>query len=70
MPAILNLLLQLVPMIPGMIRAGQATVDLYQTVQNVIDENRSPDQREWDDLEKIIQQDQALVRATDRDVPT
>ena len=29
MPAVLNLLLQLVPMIPGLISAGKATVDLY-----------------------------------------
>jgi hypothetical protein len=69
MPAILTLLLQLVPMIPSLISAGKATIDLYSTVQRVIDENRSPDQREWDDLEQMIQQDQALVRATDRDVP-
>ena len=68
MSATLVLLLQLAPMIPGLIKAGIATYDLYATVQKVIDENRSPDQREWDDLEQIIKQDQALVRATDRDV--
>jgi hypothetical protein len=34
------------------------------------DENRSPDQIEWDHLEKIIRQDQAIVRDTSRDVPT
>ena len=68
MPAVLNLLLQLVPMIPGLISAGKATVDLYASVQKVIDENRSPDQVEWDHLEQIIRQDQALVRDTARDV--
>ena len=67
MPAVLNLLLQLVPMIPGLISAGKATVDLYASVQRVIDENRSPDQVEWDHLEQIIRQDQALVRDTARD---
>lgn len=70
MPAILTLLLELVPMIPGLIKAGTATVDLYTTVQKVISENRSPDQAEWDHLEQIIRQDQALVRDTSRDVPT
>jgi len=70
MPAVLTLLLQPVPMIPGLISAGRATVDLYASVQKVIDENRSPDQTEWDHLEQIIRQDQALVRDTARDVPT
>lgn len=67
MPAVLNLLLQLVPMIPGLISAGKATVDIYASVQKVIDENRSPDQAEWAHLEQIIRQDQALVRDTARD---
>lgn len=70
MPAILTLLLQVVPMIPGLISAGKATVDLYSSVQKVIDENRSPDQAEWDHLEQIIRQDQALIRDTSRDAPT
>ena len=51
----------------GLISAGKATVDLYASVQRVIDENRSPDQVEWDHLEQIIRQDQALVRDTARD---
>jgi hypothetical protein len=66
--SVLTLLLTIVPLIPKLIDAGLATVDLYKTVQKVIDENRSPDQREWDDLEQIIRQDQALVRDTSRDV--
>lgn len=70
MPAILSLLLQFVPMIPGLISAGKATVDLYSSVQKVIDENRSPSQPEWDDLEAMIRRDQAVVRDTSRDVPT
>lgn len=70
MSAVLNLLLQLVPMIPRLIESGWATVDLYTKVQKVIDENRSPDQREWDDLETFIAQQQAVVRDTSRDVPT
>lgn len=70
MSAILNLLLQLVPMLPGLIESGRATVDLYESVRKVIAENRLPDQREWSDLETFILQQQAMVRATDRDVPT
>jgi hypothetical protein len=66
--AILTLLLQLVPMIPKLIETGRATLDFYDVVQKVIDENRSPDQREWDDLEQVIRQDQALVREMSRDV--
>ena len=68
MSAILQLLLAVVPMIPRWIEAGTATVDLYAKVQKVIDENRSPDQAEWDELEAAIKHDQATVRDTSRDV--
>ncbi len=68
MPAILQLLLTIVPLIPKLIEAGQATVDLYSKVQTVIDENRSPDQAEWDELEAMIARDQKAVRDTSRDV--
>lgn len=68
MPAILTLLLQIVPLIPRLIEAGTATIDLYSNVQKVIDENRSPDQAEWDELEAMIKRDQAVVRDTSRDV--
>ncbi len=68
MSAILQLLLTIVPMIPKLIEAGQATFDLYDKVQEVIDENRSPDQKEWADLEAMIKRDQAAVRDTSRDV--
>lgn len=67
MPAILNLLLQIAPLIPKLIDAGTATVDLYAQVQRVIDENRSPDQAEWDQLEAMIRRDQEVVRDTSRD---
>lgn len=70
MPAILQLLLTVVPLIPRLIEAGTATVDLYSKVQKVIDENRSPDQAEWAELEAMIQRDQATVRDQSRDVPT
>lgn len=68
MPAILQLLLTIVPLIPKLIDAGQATVDLYSKVQEVIDQNRSPDNAEWDELEAAIKRDQAVVRDTSRDV--
>lgn len=68
MPAILSLLLTIVPMIPKWIEAGQATFDLYSQVKRVIDENRSPDQAEWDQLEAMIAEQQAIVRDTSRDV--
>lgn len=68
MSAILSLLLEFVPLIPRLIDAGTATVDLYAKVQKVIDENRSPDVAEWDQLEAMIKRDQAVVRNTDRDV--
>jgi hypothetical protein len=67
MPAILQLLLTIVPLIPKMIEAGTATVDLYAKVQEVIDENRSPDQAEWAELEAMIARDQAVVRDSSRD---
>jgi hypothetical protein len=68
MPAILQLLLTIVPLIPKMIAAGEATVDLYAKVRQVIAENRSPDHAEWDELEAMIQRDQAVVRDTSRDI--
>lgn len=68
MPAILQLLLTIVPMIPKLIEAGQATFDLYDQVKKVIDENRSPTQQEWDELEKMIADQQAIVRDTSKDV--
>ena len=68
MPAIVQLLMTIVPLIPRMIEAGQATVDIFNTVQKIIDENRSPDQAEWDQLEAMISQAQQTVRDTSRDV--
>lgn len=68
MTAILSLLLTLVPLIPKMIDAGAATIDLYAKVRKVIAENRSPDRAEWDELEAMIERDQATVRDTSRDV--
>lgn len=68
MPAILTLLLQLVPMIPSLISAGKATVDIYSSVQKVIDEHRPPVPSEWDELEAMIKRDQQTVRDTSRDV--
>lgn len=68
MSGILSLLLTIVPMIPKLIDAGVATYDLYGKVKKVIDENRSPDQSEWDDLEKMIAEQQAIVRDTSKDV--
>ncbi len=67
MPAILQLLLTIVPLIPKMIEAGTVTVDLYAKVQEVIGQNRSPDQAEWAELEAMIARDQAAVRDTSRD---
>lgn len=68
MPAILSLLLQVVPMIPKLIEAGQDAVELYSNVQKVIAENRSPDQAEWAQLEAMIAEQQAIVRDTSKDV--
>jgi hypothetical protein len=68
MSAILELLLNFVPMIPKLVEAGTTTLDIYRVVQNVIDQNRSPAQAEWDHLEQIIKQDQALIRDMSRDV--
>lgn len=68
MPAIVQLLMTIVPLIPRMVEAGQATVDMFNKVQQVIDENRSPTQPEWDQLEAMISQAQAQVRDTSRDV--
>ena len=65
---IVSLLMTIIPMIPRLIETGQATVDLFNTVQKVIDENRSPSQPEWDQLEAMISQAQAQVRDTSRDV--
>lgn len=70
MPAILMVLTQLVPLLPGLIQAGKVGFDIYDTVQKVIDENRSPTVPEWDALEAQIRTDQAAVRDTSRDVPT
>jgi hypothetical protein len=68
MSAVLTLLLTIVPMIPKLIEAGQATFDLYDKVKKVIDENRSPNQAEWDQLEAMIAEQQAIVRDTSKDV--
>ncbi len=45
-----------------------ARVDLYTKVRKVIEENRSPDNAEWDELEAMIARDQKTVRDTTRDV--
>lgn len=68
MSAIIALLTELIPLIPGLIQAGKATVELWDKVQAVIDENRSPDSAEWDDLEALIAEKKVIVDDTTRDV--
>ena len=68
MNSILKLLLEVVPLIPGWIQAGKATVSLYDTVQNVIAENRKPSEPEWTELENMIAADMAAINDTSRDV--
>lgn len=66
--AVLKLLQEVVPRIPGWIQAGEATVELYENVMTVIRENRPPSSAEWDKLEADIAKQQAIVRDTSRDV--
>lgn len=68
MSAILTLLMTIVPLIPKLIETGMATIDLYDKVREVIAQNRSPTSAEWDQLEAMIDRDQAIVRDTSRDV--
>lgn len=68
MPAILLLLMEIVPRIPQWIAAGQATYDLYDKVKQVIAEHRTADQPEWTTLEAMIARDQATVRDKSRDL--
>lgn len=63
-PPLLIFLLRIVPMLPGAIRSGLIDRDIHDAALRVIAAHRSEDQREWGDLEQIIRQDQALVRAT------
>jgi len=63
-PAILVLLLRLVPALDGMIRDGRADPDIREVCLRVIAENRSDEFAEWDHLERIIRQDRALVTNT------
>lgn len=62
-PAVLVLLMRLVPALPGMIRAGLIDPDIYAGVLLTINEHRSPDFIEWDHLEKIVRQEIALLSA-------
>ncbi|WP_428673741.1 hypothetical protein [Reyranella sp.] len=62
-PAILVLLLRLVPALDGMIRDGRIGPDIREACLRVIAENRSAVHVEWDHLEQIIRQDQAVARA-------
>jgi hypothetical protein len=66
--SILRLLKDIVPRIPGWIKSGEATVELYDKVMEVIRENRPPSSAEWDALEADISEMQARVRDTSRDV--
>lgn len=70
MSAILLLLMEIVPKIPGLIQAGLATYDLYSKVETVIAEHRSPDEPEWAQLEATIAADKAAVFDKSKDVPT
>lgn len=60
-PAVLVLLMRLVPALPSMIRGGLIDPDIYACVLLVINESRSPDFIEWDHLERIMRQDIALL---------
>lgn len=66
--SVLKLLQEIVPRIPQWIKAGEATVALYDNVMTVIRENRPPTSAEWDALEASIAADQATVRDTSQDV--
>lgn len=60
---ILILLLGLVPELPQLIRRGHLFPGIYDTILSVIEEYGSDEQREWSDLEQVIRQDMALLKA-------
>jgi hypothetical protein len=68
---ILAFVLELVPRIPSLIEAGADAVKLFNGVQEIIQEHRSPDEPEWDALEAQIAEMQNApggLRDTSRDV--
>jgi hypothetical protein len=58
----------LVPLIPDLIKAGQATIGLVDSVSQVIRENRAPESSEWDALEAQVAQARAVLHDARRDV--
>lgn len=58
----------LIPLIPGWIDAGVATIGLYQQIRKLIDEDRSMTAAEREQLETMIAADEARVNDTSRDV--
>ena len=64
----LALLLTYVPMIPKLVEAGLATYEAYDKVQTIINENRKPNEPEWDALEAQINEDRARLHDTSKDI--
>lgn len=62
------LLLQFVPLIPGLIKAGLVEFGVYNKVETVIAENRKPTESEWEQLDAMIAADKAAIMDTSRDV--
>lgn len=65
-PAVLVLLMHLVPALDGMIRTDKIDPSIRDAVLLIIKEDRSDDFAEWDHLAQIVRQDQALERAISR----
>jgi hypothetical protein len=62
-PPELVALLREVPTYYARVRSGLAAIGIYDDALAFIAKHRSQDFAEWDHLEQIIRQDQALVRA-------
>lgn len=60
--------LELIPLIPSLIRAGEATFETWQRIERAIREDRSLTADERAQLEALIAEKKAIVDDTSRDV--
>lgn len=68
MGAIAALLTQLIPLIPGLIQAGSAGIDLWDKVKRIRDEDRSMSDEERAQVDALIAENMAAINDTSRDV--
>lgn len=60
--------LELIPLIPSLIKAGEATFGIWNRISTAIKEDRSLTDDERAQLEALIAQKMAIVDDTSRDV--